>query len=80
MLTRYIQAAMHHATYEILEDRTFYGEISCLPGVFSNAVTLEDCREQLQEVLEGWILLGLTSGHTMPEVDTLRLDTKREVA
>jgi hypothetical protein len=34
MLTRYIQAAMHRATYEILpDDRTFYGEIPGFAGV-----------------------------------------------
>ena len=80
MLTPYIQAAMRHATYEILEDGTFYGEIPCLAGVFSNAATLEDCREQLQEVLEGWIILGLKSGHSLPEIDSLRLDANLEVA
>ena len=31
MLTQYIQAAMHRATYELLEDGTFYGEIPDFP-------------------------------------------------
>lgn len=30
MLTRYIQAAMRQATYELLKDGTFYGEIPLL--------------------------------------------------
>jgi predicted RNase H-like HicB family nuclease len=66
MLTTYIQAAMRHAHYELLEDNTFYGEIPNFPGVFANAETLEACREQLQEVLEGWIILGLRMGHSLP--------------
>jgi predicted RNase H-like HicB family nuclease len=80
MLTSYIQAAMRHATYEILPDRTFYGEIAGFAGVYANAPTLEQCREQLQEVLEGWIVLGLRLGHTLPEADGIRLDVNAEVA
>ena len=78
MLTAYILAAMKHAGYEILEDRTYYGEIPGFQGVYANADTLEACREQLQDVLEGWILLGLKMGHELPAVDGLRLDVEAE--
>ena len=80
MLTHYIQAAMSQANYEILEDGTYYGEIQALPGVFANADTLEICREQLQEILEGWILLGLQLGHQLPEIDGMNLRISKEVA
>ena len=63
MLTAYINTAMRKAHYEILEDGSYYGEIPGFQGVFANAETLETCCEQLQEVLEGWILLGLQLGH-----------------
>jgi predicted RNase H-like HicB family nuclease len=50
VLTKYVQAAMRRAKYEILEDRgSFYGFIPELQGVWANADTLEECREQLQE-------------------------------
>ncbi len=45
MLTEYVSAAMHKATYEILPDGTFYGEIPGFQGVYSNAATLEAYRE-----------------------------------
>jgi predicted RNase H-like HicB family nuclease len=36
------------STYDILEDdRSFYGEIPELPGVYATAETLEGCRELL---------------------------------
>jgi predicted RNase H-like HicB family nuclease len=74
MLTDYIQAAMRRAKYEILEDNgSFYGEIPGFQGVWSNAATLEDCRRELQEVLEDWIVLGLRLGHDLPIVDGLSL-------
>lgn len=80
MLTNYIQAAMRLAQYEILEDQTFYGEIPGLQGVYANASTLENCREQLQEVLEGWLILGLRLGHPLPEIEGIQLDAVLEAA
>ena len=49
MLTEYIHQAMRKATYELLEDGTFYSEIVQCQGVWANASTLESCREELQE-------------------------------
>ena len=66
MLTKYLQAAMHHAHYELLDDGSFYGDIPGFQGVYAHAETLEICRETLQEVLEGWVALGLRLGHTLP--------------
>ena len=80
MLTDYIQKAMRRARYEILEDGTYYGEIPGFQGVFANAETLEECREQLQDVLEGWILLGLRLGHRLPTVDGIDLNVRKEAA
>jgi predicted RNase H-like HicB family nuclease len=73
MLTEYVQAAMRQAKYEILPDGTFYGEIPGCQGVYANADTLEACRDELQEVLEGWIVLGLQMGHPLPVVGGIDL-------
>jgi predicted RNase H-like HicB family nuclease len=80
MLSRYIQAAMNRARYELLEDGTFYGEIPPCPGVYANAKTLEACRAELQEVLEGWIVLGLRLGHEIPPIGRVKLETEKAVA
>jgi predicted RNase H-like HicB family nuclease len=80
MLTDYIHAAMSQAHYEILEDGTFYGEIPDLTGVLANATTLEACRDELQDVLEGWIILGLRLGHTFPPVNDVELKAAVEPA
>lgn len=71
---------MGKARYEILEDGSFYGEIRGFQGVYANADTLEECREELQEVLEGWIILGLRMGHPLPVIDKLQLDIALEPA
>ncbi|MBU0512520.1 MAG: type II toxin-antitoxin system HicB family antitoxin [Chloroflexi bacterium] len=81
MLSTYIRTAMRRAKYEILpDDGTFYGEIPGFQGVWANAETLEECREELQEVLEGWIVLGLQLGHLLPVIDDINLVTELEPA
>lgn len=80
MLVEYLQAALRHAKYEILpEDGTYYGEIPECNGVYADAITLEDCREQLREVLEEWVLLRVHRDLPLPTIDGIELAIK-EVA
>jgi predicted RNase H-like HicB family nuclease len=80
MLTNYLRAALHQARYEILpDDQSFYGEIPGFDGVYSNAATLEACREELAEVLEEWILFRISKNLPLPVVDGIELAIK-EVA
>lgn len=75
MLTEYVQGAMHRAHYEILEDDgTYYGEIPGFDGVWANSSTLEGCRLELEEVLEGWIVLSLSKNFPVPTIDGISLD------
>ncbi|HIL56405.1 MAG TPA: type II toxin-antitoxin system HicB family antitoxin, partial [Rhodothermales bacterium] len=60
MLTAYVQAALALAHYEILDDdEGIYGSVEPLPGVWASAATLEECRVELQEVIEDWLLIRL---------------------
>jgi hypothetical protein len=62
MLSKYIQAAMHRATYDILEDdRSFYGEIPELPGVYATA---ETCGAVARSVMGGGVLLDALTTDT----------------
>ena len=80
MLTNYIRAAMRRAKYEILsDDGTFYGKIPGFDGVYANADTLEACREELEEVLEEWILFRVSRNLPLPVVEGIELAIK-EVA
>ena len=74
-----IDAAMEHATYEILpDDGSYYGEVPLCPGVHANANTLEACRKELEETLEDWLLLRVHKQLPIPEVDGLRLEVNTE--
>lgn len=78
MLTQYTQAAMRQAKYEILsDDKSYYGEIPGFQGVYANAETLEDCRNELAEVLEEWIFFRLSRNLFLPVVDGLRLAVEK---
>ena len=80
MLMNYIRSALRRARYEILpDDGTFYGEIPGFDGVYANANTLEACREELEEVLEEWILFRVSRSLSLPVVDQIELAIK-EVA
>lgn len=80
MLLEYVQAALGHAKYEILaDDGTYYGEIPECNGVYANARTLEECRRELQEVLEEWILFRVSRQLPLPAIDGIDLSVK-EVA
>ena len=77
MITEYIRVAMKKAQYEILEDHTFYGEIPGFEGCYANESTLEGCRDELESVLEDWILFSLTQQLPLPVVDGVTLEVKR---
>ena len=78
MLLEYIQAALRHAKYEILaDDGSYYGEIPKCKGAYANARTLEDCREQLREVLEEWVLFRVHRNLSLPVIDGIKLTVKK---
>ncbi len=69
MLTEYIEEALKTARYEIIEDEDpYYGEIDKLKGVWATGKTLEECRDNLKEVIEGWILLSIKKGLPIPKI------------
>ncbi|MEB3336580.1 MAG: hypothetical protein VKJ46_03890, partial [Leptolyngbyaceae bacterium] len=41
--------------------------------------TLEACRNQLQEALEDWILLGLRLGHYFPVLNDINLNPSEQL-
>lgn len=77
MLMEFIQAALRHAKYEILpDDGSYYGEVPVCNGVYANAKTLEDCREELRQVLEEWVLLRVHKNLPVPVIDGIELLVK----
>jgi len=82
MLTEYIEEALKRAHYEIINDpdEPYYGEVPELPGVWANAKTLETCRENLKEVVEGWILLSIKKALPLPKLGDIEIKEIQEEA
>lgn len=66
MLTQFINKKLALARYKLLKDGVYFGEIAGLKGVWASAKTLEDCRHELQEVLEGWLVIKMMTGEKVP--------------
>ena len=77
MLSNYIAVALKHAKYEILEeDGSFYGEIPECNGVYAQSDSLEQCRAEIEEVLEEWILFRIYKNLELPIIDGREIKIK----
>ncbi len=75
MLAEYIDKAMEQAVYEIIEDeRTYWGEIPDLQGMWARHAALEGCRRELREALSDWIALRLRLGLQIPIIGGIDLN------
>lgn len=68
MIADYIREALRRAEYKKLSDGTWFVEIPTFDGVWGNGQTVEDCRSELIEVLEGWILLKVRDRDPLPDL------------
>ncbi len=74
ILTGYIESALAEAEYDKLEDGTFCGTIPSCQGVIAFGKSLRQCENELQSVLEEWVLLGLQLGHPLPVLSQYNLN------
>ncbi len=74
MITEYIQAALCRAKFEKIEDEEpYYGEVTELEGVWATGKTLEECRQNLVEVIDGWLVVRLHRGLPIPPLGKFRV-------
>lgn len=69
MLTKFLETKLKKAKYKLLDDGTYFGEIPGLRGVWANAKSLEQCRKELREALESWLLLKVRSREKIPGLE-----------
>jgi len=67
LIAQYVEAALSRAKYELIEDEEpYYGEVPELEGVWATGKTLEECRHNLAEVIDGWLVVRLRKGLDIP--------------
>ena len=76
MLSQYIGAALSKAEYKKIEDGTWFAEIPGFEGVWANAKTVEECRGELVEVLEEWLILKIRDKDPIPSESPILTDKK----
>ena len=80
MLLEYIEEGLKRARYEIIkDDEPYYGEIPELEGVWTTGNSLEECRQNLREVLDGWILVRVKKGLVIPPLGEIKVQVPREL-
>ncbi len=80
MITDYIQAALVVARYEIIKnEEPYYGEVPELHGVWATGKTLEECRMNLANVIDGWIVVRLRKGLPVPALEGHTIEEMEEL-
>ena len=75
MISQYIEAALSGARYQIIEDEEpYYGEVPELEGVWAAGKTLEECRHNLAEVIDGWLVVRLRKGLDVPPIGEHKIE------
>ncbi|OFX56973.1 MAG: hypothetical protein A2046_05405 [Bacteroidetes bacterium GWA2_30_7] len=80
MLIEFIETALTKAKYEIIEDdEPYYGEISNLEGVWAQGKTLEECRRNLKDVIEGWLMLRIENKLPIPAIGKYKIKNPSKI-
>ena len=75
MFAEYIAAALDQAQFEPLEDAPgYFGRIPGFQGAWATAETVAQCRSELSEVIEEWVLFRIAAHLELPAVDGVRLN------
>ena len=81
MLTEYLQAALDAAHYEIIQDpEPYYGEVPGLEGLWASGNTLEECRHNLSDALEDWLIFSLAKGLPIPPLGNVSIRPPEKIA
>jgi predicted RNase H-like HicB family nuclease len=80
MIQEYVEEAMKRAKYEQIEDEEpFYGEVPELQGVWATGKTAEECRKNLAEAIEDWVLFSISRGLPVPELGGIAIRIGQKV-
>ncbi|MCI0439364.1 MAG: type II toxin-antitoxin system HicB family antitoxin [Chloroflexi bacterium] len=67
-LSRYIEAALNLAEYERDEDGMIVAGVPGVSGFFTQGETYEEARANLEDVVEGNVILALQLGWDIPRL------------
>jgi len=81
MIQDYINEALKIAKYEIIEDdEPYYAQVDQLKGVWASGKSFEECRNNLIEVIEGWLIIRFQRGLEIPEINGVTIKKPQELS
>ncbi len=74
MITAYIRAAMELAEFEKMENGRYFATVPPCQGFWTEGATIEECKAEMQEIFESWLLVGLQHHHKLPVIAGIDLN------
>jgi predicted RNase H-like HicB family nuclease len=71
----YLDAAVRTASFEKMEDDSWFASIPNFDGLWATGPTLEEARNDLLEALPDWIEAHTGAGNRAPDVDGVSAGT-----
>lgn len=78
MFSEYIQTALERAKYDTLEDGSYVATVPGLQGVIAVGDSFEECRKDLIEVIEEWIVARIQWGYSIPPIAGHTIESSKE--
>lgn len=63
---------LQKARYKVLDNGTWFAELSGFEGIWADVRTVEECRHELQEVLEEWLVLKIRDRDSLSDNSLIR--------
>lgn len=76
LLSRYVEEALKLAEYERDENGVVIAKVPGASGFFAQGDTFEEARENLQDVIEGNVLLALQLGFDIPALEGVSVEER----
>ena len=75
-VSRYVEAALALAGYDRDEDGLIVASVPGAPGFFAEGTSHEEARANLEDVIEGNVLLALQLGWEMPVIPGVAIEER----
>jgi predicted RNase H-like HicB family nuclease len=77
MISRYVAKALERAVYQPIDHGMWSATVRGLRGVIAVGSTVEECRQQLAEVVEEWVLVRVARQLAVPRLGGVVIRVRR---
>jgi predicted RNase H-like HicB family nuclease len=77
MITKYVAKALERAAYQPIEDGSYCATVRGLRGVLATGTSVEECRQNLAEVVEAWLLVRVAQHLPIPTLGGVTIRVRR---